>query len=179
MQARNELCRRAHAYPLLRRCHGSAANPLSEPALGTRQCSPDYRHFLPAPYAAMPGMAALFTQARSKSSPDPTPTWHLHHGVQRPRAFLGEGGGGAVPPCPHTHTRKKIDVIFVLLGRDAFGWLNQLMSYELGDPDDSDLFFEKDISVVVMKKTYIVLMISLETLAIWNQTLEVWQLVWI
>lgn len=121
MQARNELCRRAHAYPLLRRCHGSAANPLSEPALGTRQCSPDYRHFLPAPYAAMPGMAALFTQARSKSSPDPTPTWHLHHGVQRPRAFLGEGEGGAVPPCPHTHTRKKIDVIFVLLGRDAFG----------------------------------------------------------
>lgn len=50
---------------------------------------PDYRHFLPPVFTAMPGMAALFTQARSSKLQIPHP-----HGIcimgYKSQGFLGE-----------------------------------------------------------------------------------------
>lgn len=56
---------------------------------GKQWSYPDYRHFLPPVFTAMPGMAALFTQARSSKLQIPHP-----HGIcimgYKSQGFLGE-----------------------------------------------------------------------------------------
>ncbi len=56
---------------------------------GKQWSYPDYRHFLPPPFTAMPGMAAVFTQAWSGKLQIPHP-----HGIcimgYKGQGFLGE-----------------------------------------------------------------------------------------
>lgn len=56
---------------------------------GKRWSHSDYRHFLPSPFTAMPGMAAVFTQARSCKVQIPHPHGTCVEG-RKGQGFLGE-----------------------------------------------------------------------------------------
>lgn len=77
------------AYTPPSHCHLPATDLHPRVALGNGEVTPINGHFLPPPFAAMPGMAAVFTQARSGKLWIPHP-----HGICitgcKGQGFLGE-----------------------------------------------------------------------------------------